>query len=136
LTKLLSTLEAQHRALERIAGEVEEALKAGEPGLVADRVRRLRTTLEVHLALEKAQFYPAFETGKAETQASAGVARMFSQNMKLIAEGLTGFFTRYSQAPTDLVRFEREWRATVGVLSSRISAEEKTLHPMYEALQN
>lgn len=133
MTKLLSTLEAQHRALERIVGEVDEALKAADAGLVADRVRRLRTTLEVHLALEKAQFYPAFESGKAH--ASTSVARMFSQNMALIAEGLTGFFTRYSQPPADLARFEREWRATVGVLSSRISAEEKTLHPMFEALQ-
>lgn len=59
---------------------------------------------------------------------------MFAQNMRLIADGLAGFFDRYATPPSDLSRFEREWSSMVEVLSQRITAEEQTLHPMFEAL--
>jgi hypothetical protein len=136
VNKLVTTLEAQHRALERIVGEVDVALASKDPTTIADRLRRLKSTFEVHLALENAQFYPTFQAERARAQASAEVAQMFAQNMKLIGEGLSAFFTRYAAPPQDLARFEREWRSTVTVLGNRIAAEEHTLHPMFEALAN
>lgn len=136
MNKLVTTLEAQHRALERIVGEVDAALASKDPTAISDRLRRLKTTFEVHLTLENTQFYPVFRAEQTRARASAEVAQMFAQNMKLIGEGLSAFFTRYAVPPEDLARFEREWRSTATVLGNRIAAEEQTLHPMFEALAN
>lgn len=135
MSDLMTTLEAQHRALERTVEEIERALASRDAERIADRLHKLRAALEAHLSLEGSQFYPAFQTERARKHPSGGVAQIFAQNMRLIAEGLTAFFVRYANPPPDLARFEREWRATRTVLSQRIAAEEKTLHPLFRAVQ-
>lgn len=132
MNDLVRKLEAQHRALERVVSEVNAALNGKDPAGVASGLGKLQSMIHAHLSLENSQFYPAFESGGSRK--GVEVARMFAQNMRLIADGLGVFFNRYSTPPSDLARFEREWKSMVDVLANRIAAEEQTLHPMFEAL--
>src|SRR3954447_24511969 len=110
MQKLVHTLEAQHRALEKLAQEVETALVAKAADVLPERLRRLGSALEAHLGLENAQFYPQFEKlalahGRPQ---DLELARLFSSNMKLIADGLAQFLMRYRSPPADLAAFERD----------------------------
>jgi hypothetical protein len=129
---LVEALEAQHRALEILVGSIDEAIVHRDLDIIPVRLRALASAIDDHLRLEDAQLYPAFERaiGRVPKVVDLDLARLFSKNMRLIADGLTTFFARYRQPPADLTIFAREWKATVDVLSHRIVAEESTLHPM------
>jgi hypothetical protein len=131
---LVETLETQHRLLERIVVQIEAAIEDGNAGAVGEQLKQLHGAFAAHVALENRDFYPAFELAKDVKADSRNIARLFSTNMRLIAEGLGMFLKRYLDRPIELERFEREWRPVAQTLAQRIASEEKTLHPLFERL--
>lgn len=136
MREIIDTLEAQHRALEHLAGEVGQAYKAKDEPRLKDALGRMRRLLEAHLELERTQFYPAFVQA-AERQANEStklVATLFRDNMAVIASGLEAFFRRADQDALPLDVLGRELRTTLEILGKRMVDEEKTLHPLLRGL--
>jgi hypothetical protein len=137
MTGIIETLETQHGLLRKLAAEIDRALAEGRMDQVAAQVLKMRTALEAHVALENADFYPAM-VGMAERQGQPQmlqIVKLFDQNMRVIAEGLTRFFNRFAGKPFERASFEPEWKALAKVLAQRIEDEESTLHPIHRRLE-
>ena len=131
---LIATLKSHHRAVEKLVAEINDALTRGDIPTVKKNLGTLKTALLGHLALEDAQLYPglvkAAERKKDEAM-SATVTR-FSTNMEKIGVGLKAFLTKYDGQEFQAKAFSSEWKNIVTTLSTRITAEECSLYPLYE----
>lgn len=132
---LLDRICIQHRSMEAMARELAEEVAHGELERMPPKIIRLATALANHVDLENREFYPellrlAEKVGEPQ---SAVVARLFAQNMTVIADRLRAFADKH-QRGVDPVAFIQEWHVLEGVLARRIQDEESSLHPLYSRL--
>lgn len=134
---IVETLETQHRALEKEASTLHQALTTADLAATRESLDRIATMLAAHVKLEHADFYPAFiKLADAAGPQKGQVVRLFEENLGRIAEGLTQFFKRWS-GPLEASRLEAlrtEWRTMLKLLASRLRDEETTLHPIWRSL--
>ncbi len=133
---ILETLERQHQALTAQAGALVAALGEADETALQEPLKRLRTMLEAHFALEETRFYPELVrlTDERGTDDSRQLARLFQSNMKNIAEGVSAFFRRYDGKPKPLAEFGPQVATTLEVLARRMKEEERSLHAMVRKL--
>jgi hypothetical protein len=134
MTDLIQTLKAQHSAVLRLVGTIDDALKQGDAQAVSTQLRQLQTALTAHLALEDRELYPGLIALGVELKDHnlESSARVFQGNMERVTEALVSFLSRHEKPATDLAAFERDWRTIVGVLGARVRSEETSLYPLFE----
>jgi hypothetical protein len=131
---LIATLRAQHAAVLTLVQQIEDSIEKGDAKQVHATLKTLGVALTTHLALEDEQLYPGLEK-MAATKGSENlrtVASQFSINMGRISQSLLSFLRKYDASVSDLVVFRRDWAQVKAALASRISAEEKSLYPLFE----
>lgn len=134
-TTILAPIQAQHRAISDLALSLDQAVTAWQPDRIHSLVVKLRDALDGHVALENHEFYPTLNRLSAANADTERMVKLFDDNMRRIADGLTSFFGRFAEKPElDRASFEREWRSVLRILSQRLRDEEGTLHPLFERL--
>ena len=133
---LIRTLKTQHESVLGIVSEIDEALRRRDEIEVRALLTRLQGPLLAHLELEDRQLYPALIVGgQAPEQEQLSVtAKLFAADMLSISDALEDFFRRNRPETLELTKFEPDFREIVAILLERVTAEEKTLYPLYTRL--
>jgi hypothetical protein len=133
MDNIVATLQAQHQAVLKMVGKINEKVARGEVKGLNSILGELKTALLAHLELEDNQLYPSLIKA-ADALKNPGIAqttRMFSGNMVQITDTLKGFLGKFEGKDIDPAAFKTDWNQLIGVLSARITSEEATLYPMY-----
>ena len=113
---------------------IQGAIEREERAQIETELKKLKTVLLAHLALEDAELYPGLERLGVESGSVnlTLVARQFASNMSRSSEALLSFLRKYDKPIVDLDSFRQDWAKIHSVLSGRIASEEASLYPLYE----
>lgn len=132
MKELITTLKAQHRALEELSKKMNSAIADRDVARLESLTHQLKLALNAHLDLEEQQLYPVLVAAGKKDHGVEQTTKLFRENMVRIAEGLTGFFDRHGGGPVNVDAFAREWSSIAMVLGQRCEAEETALFPKYD----
>src|SRR5688572_7483245 len=114
---VLSPIQAQHRALTEMALSLDAAVTRWDVTVVRAQVVKLRDALDAHVALENREFYPTLNKLSVVEPDTERLVKLFDDNMRLIADGLRAFFSRFADKPElDQAAFTKEWKSILSVL--------------------
>lgn len=133
---LIKQLEAEHKALLELYGEIKSDFDARDYKTVGDKLKTLRRALQEHLLAENVKLYIYLSYSFKGDPSRFELIRGFRKEMDGIAKTAMGFLKKYSDIGVDASLapgFKKDF-ATIGeVLGARIQKEESTLYPLYSA---
>ncbi len=136
MNDLIATLKSQHRAVQTEASNLAKAIEARDAGRIRNHLDILTKALTNHLSLEDKELYPPLTRAAQEhrDEVLGRTAAAFTDSMGRITAQLKRFLERHGPAsgPLDLPSFTKDWETILGLLVSRIEAEERALYPLYE----
>ncbi|MBI5874833.1 MAG: hemerythrin domain-containing protein [Deltaproteobacteria bacterium] len=133
----LAALKGEHRAIERLMGEVKFFIHNKDTFGIARCMHSLKISLVEHLKKENDKMYAELSDKAKEKnmeQMDASL-RLFSDMMKGIADKALNFFNSYpdKEAVAKLLpKFEEDFNEVNESLLRRIKHEEQVLYALYE----
>lgn len=131
MPELINALRAQHTA---IRASLEQCRQKQGNALAAE-LQGLKPTVQAHLRDKDALFAAISEAcGRTQDHASLAIARIFENNIKVIAAGITGFFDQLDALTRNLQGLEQRTKTVAEVLRNLIETEERALLPLFAKL--
>lgn len=128
---LVNALRTQHAA---IRASLEQCARKQGTELAAE-LQGLKPTLQAHLRDKDALFAAITEAcGRRQDNASMAIARIFENNIKVIAAGISGFFDQLEVLTRNLQGLEQRTKTVAEVLRNLIETEERAILPLYVKL--
>lgn len=131
---LVDGLQADHKALLELYGQIDKAFKARQYAQVSTMLESLKSALNAHLLTENVRLYIYLDRCLAHDPTNSDLIRSFRKEMDDIAKVALGFLKKYETIGVDedlAAHFATDF-ATIGrVLVERIQKEENVLYPLY-----
>lgn len=133
--KLVPSLIADHQMLLSIFGDIGNASKQRNSGLLKEKLGEFGNALRGHLLTENIKFYLYLQYSLEGDAESAAVMHDFRKEMQHIGKAVADFLRRYEDT-TDWnnaawEQFENDVMQIGKVLIKRIQTEENVLYPLY-----
>lgn len=133
---LIEGLYADHGKLLDNHGAMMAALELGDLTKVEEQLRHFRTLLMDHLLRENVRLYIYLEHLLESDPISHEMMHGFRREMDTIGRVVVAFLSKYqnlASQPKLVPDFRRDVAGIGEALVARISREEETLYPMYQA---
>ena len=134
--ELIPTLQAEHRQLLALFGELERASELGDETACRSALDRFTRLLQDHLLTENRHLYGWFARNPNDDADVARSIDSMSADMMHVGKILHRFLTTYTRTTWSSIlqaQLGRDIRVIGEVLAHRIHEEEKVLYPLYVA---
>ena len=132
--ELIPALEAEHRQLLALFGELERASEQNDETACRSALDRFTRVLQDHLLTENRYLYGWFARNPAANPDIAQRVDSMSADMMHVGKILHRFITAYTRttwSSESKLQLARDIRVIGEVLAHRIHEEEKVLYPLY-----
>jgi hypothetical protein len=132
--ELIAGLQAEHRELLGLFGELERASEQNDEGACRAALERFTRALQEHLLTENRHLYGYFARNPSVDPSVARRVDSMSGDMMRVGKILHRFITTYARTTWTSAlhaNLRTDLRAIGEVLSHRIHEEETVLYPLY-----
>ncbi|MBI4447569.1 hemerythrin domain-containing protein [Candidatus Woesearchaeota archaeon] len=146
MEELIKTLKEQHWELTVLCNSLDDFLKKKLTNDLSEwytirsgvlfSLKKLNTTLLIHLKLEDEHLYPTLLNSKDKKVKET--AQKFSEEMAFISERVFSFFKKYCNLKVDEILINDEFRMEllliITTIRKRMKIEDEVLNPLYEKI--
>ncbi|MDE2584415.1 MAG: hemerythrin domain-containing protein [Betaproteobacteria bacterium] len=132
--ELVPRLQAEHRHLLELFGEIGRVFQSNDLATTAARLEQFRGAVLDHLMTENIRFYIYLEHSLKHDADSFELMHGFRHEMDGIGKAVLAFLSKYKDIagqPNLAVSFGSDLKQVGEVLVGRIRREEETLYPLY-----